>query len=53
MAQAIEVNNGGGPTDAVPAGQQRTVTIQGMSGDQINYQCGIHGAGMPGKLTIS
>ena len=53
MAQAIEVNNGGGPTDAVPAGQQRTVTIQGMSGDQINYQCGIHGAGMPGKITIS
>jgi len=35
----------GSPGDvnqAIPAGQQRTVTIQGSSGGKINYECGIH-----------
>ena len=35
----------GAPGDvnqAIPVGEQRTVTIQGSSGGKINYQCGIH-----------
>lgn len=52
-AVGIEINNGGGPADAVPAGDLRTVTISGNPGDQINYQCGIHGAGMSGTIIIS
>jgi plastocyanin len=35
----------GNPADvnqAIPAGQQRTVTIQGSPGGKINFQCGIH-----------
>ena len=48
-ASPIEINNGGGPTDAIsPIPQQRTVTIIGNPGDEINYQCGIHGVGMAG-----
>ena len=29
-------------SQAIPAGQTRTVTIQGSSGGKINYECGIH-----------
>ena len=35
----------GAPGDinqAIPAGQQRMVTVQGSSGGKINFQCGIH-----------
>lgn len=60
MADPIQVtkdmNPGDDPTDfaqSVPNGEQRTVTINGMSGGEINYQCGIHGAGMAGKITIA
>lgn len=51
-AAGIEINNGGGPLDAIPAGQLRAVTITGNAGDEINYMCGIHGAGMSGKIQI-
>lgn len=51
-ASGIEIHNGGGPTDAVPAGQLRAVTVTGNPGDQINYICGIHGAGMSGTIQI-
>ena len=60
MADPIKVtkdmNPGDDPTDfnqVVPNGQQRTVTITGMSGGEINYQCGIHGASMAGKIKIA
>ena len=52
-ASSIEINNGGGPADAIPVGQTKTVTVTGNSNDEINYMCGIHGAGMSGKITIS
>ncbi len=51
-ASGIEINNGGGPGDAIPAGQQRIVTITGDPGDEIDYICGIHGAAMSGKIQI-
>jgi plastocyanin len=51
-ADPIEINNGGGPGDAVPAGQTRTVMINGSPGAEINYICGIHGPGMSGKVRI-
>jgi FtsP/CotA-like multicopper oxidase with cupredoxin domain/plastocyanin len=52
-ATAIAVNNGGGPTDAVPVGQKRTVMITGSPGGVIKYQCGIHGAFMPGEIHLT
>src|SRR5262245_7688796 len=52
-ATAININNGGGNFDAVPAGQQRTVTINGSAGGQINFQCGIHGASMSGVIHLT
>lgn len=52
-ASDISINNGGGPGDAVPSGQQRKVTVTGSSGGQINYNCGIHGTSMAGIIHIS
>jgi plastocyanin len=52
-APGISINNGGGDFDAVsPVPQSKVVTISGMAGAEINYQCGIHGAGMSGKIKI-
>jgi FtsP/CotA-like multicopper oxidase with cupredoxin domain len=52
-APGIFVNNGGGDTDAVsPIPQSKPVTISGMAGAEITYQCGIHGPGMAGKIKI-
>jgi plastocyanin len=53
-ADPININNGGGDTDAVsPVPQTRVVTITGNSGGEIRYQCGIHGSMMPGVIHIS
>ncbi len=52
-AVPININNGAGPTDAVSPLGPRAVTISGNSGDTINYQCGIHGAGMAGTIHIT
>jgi len=52
-ATAININNGGGNLDAVPAGQQRTVTINGSAGGQISYQCGIHTTLMTGTINLT
>lgn len=49
---AITINNGAGDFDAIPAGTVRLVTITGTPGSTLNYQCGIHGAAMPGSITI-
>lgn len=55
----IEINGGLGGNNpansaiAVPQNVQRTVVVTGNPGDMINYQCGIHGAGMAGMITIS
>lgn len=51
-ADPININNGGGPQDPVPVGQQREVTINGDPGEVIEYQCGIHGPGMSGTIRI-
>jgi FtsP/CotA-like multicopper oxidase with cupredoxin domain len=52
-ATPISINNGGGDSDAIdPVPQQKAVTISGMPGAQINYQCGIHLAGMSGTINI-
>ena len=51
-ATSIEINNGGGPSDPVPSGQKRTVTMIGNPGDEINYMCGIHLEAMTGKIII-
>jgi len=52
-APGISINNGGGDFDAVsPVPQAKVVTISGMPGAEINYECGIHGAGMSGKIKI-
>lgn len=51
-ADPIEINNGGGPGDAVPAGQTRHVVIHGTPGGKIDYNCGIHGPGMPGTIRV-
>ena len=52
-AVPININNGGGPTDAVSPLGPRVVTITGNSGDTISYQCGIHGPGMAGTIHIT
>ncbi len=52
-ALPITINNGGGDFDAVPAGQQRTVTIDGSSGGMIPYHCGIHGPAMSGVIHLA
>jgi len=52
-ASPITINNGGGDFDAVPAGQQRTVTINGSSGGMIPYHCGIHGPQMSGVIHLA
>ena len=52
-ASPITINNGGGNKDPVPAGQQRTVTINGSSGGMIPYQCGIHLAAMTGVIHLA
>jgi FtsP/CotA-like multicopper oxidase with cupredoxin domain len=52
-AVAININNGGGPLDAVSPLGPRAVTVTGNSGDTINYQCGIHLAAMTGTIHIS
>lgn len=50
-APGISINNGGGNSDAEsPVPQQRGVTITGLPGAEINYQCGIHLAAMQGKI---
>ncbi len=51
-ADPIEINNGGGPGDPVPAGQTRTAVINGAAGAEIDYICGIHGVAMSGKIRI-
>lgn len=51
-ATPITINNGGGTLDAVPAGQNRVVTILGSSGGTITYHCGPHGTMMSGTITI-
>ena len=52
-ATPIAINNGGGQGDAIsPVPQQKVVTISGMAGAEINYQCGIHLAAMTGKIKI-
>jgi FtsP/CotA-like multicopper oxidase with cupredoxin domain len=51
-ADPITVNNGGGPVDPVPSGQQRMVMVNGTPGGVIDYQCGIHGAFMSGTIQI-
>lgn len=51
-ANAIAVDDGGGPGDAVPAGQSRSVVVNGSPGGVINYQCGIHGAFMSGTIQL-
>lgn len=51
-ALPIEINNGGGPGDAVPAGTSRSVVINGPPGGVINYQCGIHLASMTGTIQL-
>lgn len=51
-ADPISINNGGGPTDAVPSGSLRAVVINGTPGGHVNYQCGIHGAFMSGTIQI-
>ena len=51
-ADPITINNGGGNTDAIPAGETREVTINGEPGGVIEYQCGIHGPGMSGTIRI-
>ena len=52
----ITKDPGGDPTNfnqTVPLGQKRLVTVTGSTGGQINYQCGIHGAGMAGTIHIT
>jgi plastocyanin len=51
-ANPITINNGGGDLDPVPTPSQKVVTVMGSPGGQINYQCGIHGAGMSGTIMI-
>jgi FtsP/CotA-like multicopper oxidase with cupredoxin domain len=52
-ANAISIDNGGGPVDPIPAGQNRTVMITGSSGGVIKYQCGIHGSAMSGEIRLA
>ena len=63
MADTIETPggieiNGGDNTAAdkgvpVPSGTAVTRTVIGNPGDALNFECGIHGAGMSGKIQIS
>jgi FtsP/CotA-like multicopper oxidase with cupredoxin domain/plastocyanin len=49
----IELNNGGGPFDAVPAGQTRHVLINGTPGSgRVDFHCGIHGPPMHGTIRV-
>lgn len=60
-SNTIEIN--GGPGGNLPANSgtpvvfppnvQKMVVVTGNPGDTISYQCGIHGAGMAGMITIS
>ena len=53
-ADPININNGNGNQDAVsPVPQKRVVTIEGESGGEIRYYCGIHGQFMKGIIHIS
>ena len=52
-AMAIEINNGGGSVDAIPAGQKRPVMVMGGAGGVIKYECGIHGAAMSGEIQLT
>lgn len=52
-AVSIEINNGSGSIDPIPAGQTRTITVTGNPGDEINYHCGIHLEAMIGKIVIA
>ena len=52
-APGISINNGGGDLDPIlPIPQQKVVTINGMPGALINYECGIHGPAMHGQIKI-
>jgi plastocyanin len=51
-ADRIDINNGGGPMDAVPVGQKIEVTIKGEPGGVIEYWCGIHREMMRGTIKI-
>jgi FtsP/CotA-like multicopper oxidase with cupredoxin domain len=51
-ADPVNINNGGGPVDAVPVPSLRSVVISGSSGGSIQYQCGIHGATMTGTIQL-
>lgn len=51
--EPLTINNGGGDTDAVPAGEKREVTINGSSRGVIEYECGIHGPAMSGVIHIA
>ncbi len=63
MAETVETPGGieiiGGDNTAadsgvaVPAGTVVTRTVTGNPGDELNYRCGIHGAGMSGKIQIN
>jgi FtsP/CotA-like multicopper oxidase with cupredoxin domain len=51
-AEAISIMNENGGSPKVPVGQ-RKVVIKGEDGGEIRYQCGVHGASMPGIIHIS
>ncbi len=52
----IEINGGNNTAAdsgvAVPSGTVVTRTVTGGLGNELNYMCGIHGAGMSGKIVI-
>jgi hypothetical protein len=60
-SNTIEINGGPGGNNPANSGTQvpfppnvqKMVVVTGNPGDTINYQCGIHGAGMAGMITIS
>jgi FtsP/CotA-like multicopper oxidase with cupredoxin domain len=58
-ASVVEINGGTNvPADSgipvpFPPAVQRSVVVTGNPGNVINYQCGIHGAGMSGMIMIS
>jgi FtsP/CotA-like multicopper oxidase with cupredoxin domain/plastocyanin len=59
-SNTIEINGGPGGNNPANAGTpvpfppnvQISRTVTGNPGDMINYQCGIHGAAMPGMIQI-
>ena len=56
VAVAFDISKNSPPFsqfDGVPAGEKRKVIISGNPGDEITYECGIHGAQMSGKIQIS